>query len=35
MTWLDGRSNFEMTEIQANVTIPASRFAKPAPAKPY
>lgn len=35
MTWLDGRSNFEMTEIQANVTIPATRFARPAPPKPY
>ena len=27
MTWLDGRSNYEMSEIQANVTIDAARFA--------
>ena len=34
-TWLDGRANYEATEVQANVTIPAARFARPAPAKPY
>lgn len=35
MTWLDGRSNFEMSEIQSNVAIDAARFARPAPPKPY
>jgi hypothetical protein len=35
MTWLDGRSNYELSEIQPNVTIPATRFARPAPPKPY
>ena len=34
MTWLDGRSNYEMSEIQPNVTIDAARFARPAPPKP-
>ena len=34
MTWLDGRSNYEMSEIQANVAIDAARFARPAPPKP-
>lgn len=34
-TWLDGRANYEATEVQANVTIPADRFARPAPARPY
>lgn len=34
MTWLDGRSNYEMTEIQPNVAIDAARFARPAPPKP-
>ena len=28
-TWLDGRSNFVLTEIQPNVNIPADRFAGP------
>jgi hypothetical protein len=35
MTWLDGRSNYEIEEIQANVNIDAARFARPAPPKPY
>lgn len=35
MTWLDGRSNFELTEVQPNVAIPESRFARPAAPKPY
>jgi hypothetical protein len=34
-TWLDGRANYEATEIQANAAIPADRFARPAAAKPY
>jgi outer membrane lipoprotein-sorting protein len=35
MSWLDGRSNFEMTDVQPNVTVDAARFARPAPPKPY
>ena len=35
MTWLDGRSNFEMAEIRPNVAVEAARFARPAPPKPY
>jgi hypothetical protein len=33
-TWLDGRDNFEMTQIRANVPVEATRFRKPAPAVP-
>jgi outer membrane lipoprotein-sorting protein len=33
--WFDGRSNFEITEVQPNVAIDAARFAKPSPPKPY
>jgi hypothetical protein len=29
MTWLDGRENVELTEIQPNVSVDAARFAKP------
>lgn len=29
MTWLDGRENVELTEVQANVAIEAAKFAKP------
>jgi len=29
--WLDGRENFELTEVQANTAIDATKFAKPAP----
>ena len=29
-TWLDGRSVFQLTEVQPNVTIPPARFARPA-----
>jgi len=32
--WTDGRSEFEMTDIQPNVPIDGSRFAKPVPARP-
>lgn len=32
-TWLDGRAITELTEIQPNVPIDASKFAKPAPSK--
>jgi photosynthetic reaction center cytochrome c subunit len=28
-TWLDGRSVFQLTEVQPNPTIPADRFARP------
>ena len=34
MTWLDGRDNFELTQIRANTTIDAAKFAKPAPSTP-
>jgi len=32
--WTDGRSEFEMGEIQPNMSIDSARFAKPAPSKP-
>ena len=35
MTWLDGRSNFELSEVQPNVAIDAAMFARPAPPNPY
>ncbi len=31
VTWLDGRENFELSEVQANVPIDAAKFVKPAP----
>jgi hypothetical protein len=31
VTWTDGRSSAELTEVQANVPIDASKFAKPTP----
>jgi photosynthetic reaction center cytochrome c subunit len=31
MTWLDGRENVELSEVQPNVPIDAAKFAKPAP----
>ena len=34
-TWLDGRSNYELSEVQPNVAIDAAVFDRPAPAKPY
>ena len=34
-TWLDGRSNFELAEVQPNVAIDDARFARPAPPTPY
>lgn len=30
VAWLSGRSQFELTEVQPNVQIPAARFARPA-----
>jgi hypothetical protein len=35
MTWLDGRSSFEIEEYDTNVAIDAARFNRPAPPKPY
>jgi len=32
VTWTNGQSTWRVTEIQADTTIPATRFAKPAPA---
>ena len=29
-SWLSGRSQFELTEVQPNVQIPAARFTRPA-----
>ncbi len=29
-TWLDGRSEFQLTAVQPNVNVPADRFARPA-----
>jgi photosynthetic reaction center cytochrome c subunit len=34
MTWTDGRSTTELTQVQTNVAIDAARFAKPAPPAP-
>ena len=33
-TWTDGQTTMEFSEIQPNLALNASRFAKPAPAKP-
>ena len=34
VTWLDGRSTYELTELRPNVPIEAAKFAKPAPSQP-
>ena len=34
VTWLDGRSTTELTDVQPNVTIDAAKFAKPAAPSP-
>ena len=34
VTWLDGRSTYELMSVQPNAAIDASRFAKPAPSAP-
>jgi photosynthetic reaction center cytochrome c subunit len=34
VTWLDGRSTFELTEVQANAPIDAAKFAKPSAPAP-
>jgi len=31
VSWLDGKENVELTEVQPNVPIDAAKFAKPAP----
>ena len=31
LAWLDGRENFEISQVQPNVAIDAARFTKPAP----
>ena len=33
VAWLDGRSTYELTEVQPNVSVDATRFAKPAPGR--
>jgi photosynthetic reaction center cytochrome c subunit len=33
-TWVDGQSTFELSDVQPNVSIEASKFAKPATASP-
>jgi hypothetical protein len=35
VTWLDGRSNVELSEVQPNAAIPEARFTRPGPPKPY
>ena len=30
VTWLDGRSTFELTDVRANVPVDAAKFARPA-----
>ena len=34
VTWLDGRSTYELSELRANVPVDAARFAKPAQPQP-
>jgi hypothetical protein len=34
VSWLNGRSIFDLTEVRPNVQIDAARFAKPAPSVP-
>jgi hypothetical protein len=34
VSWLDGQTMYEMSEIQPNVPVDAAKFAKPAPPKP-
>jgi photosynthetic reaction center cytochrome c subunit len=34
VTWTDGRSTFELSEVQPNASIDAAKFARPAPAPP-
>jgi len=34
VTWTDGQSTTQLTEVQANVSVDAAKFARPAPAPP-
>jgi outer membrane lipoprotein-sorting protein len=34
ITWTDGRSTIELSQVQPNVRIQAAQFAKPAAPKP-
>jgi hypothetical protein len=34
LTWVDGRSIFEMNQVDANVPVDATKFARPAPPGP-
>jgi hypothetical protein len=34
VTWLDGRSHFELTRVEPNVAIDRAKFATPAPSTP-
>jgi hypothetical protein len=34
ISWLDGQTMYEMSEIQPNVPVDAAKFAKPAVPKP-
>jgi outer membrane lipoprotein-sorting protein len=34
VTWTDGQATTELTEVQPNTTIPATRFGQPAPIRP-
>jgi hypothetical protein len=34
VTWLDGRSHYELTTVQPNIPIDAAKFAQPAPSTP-
>ena len=34
VTWLDGRENFQLSQVQPNAPIDVARFAKPAPPVP-
>jgi hypothetical protein len=34
VTWLDGRSTYELNELRPNLPIEAVKFAKPAPPRP-
>ena len=34
VTWLDGRSTYELTSVEPNVAIDAARFSKPVPSTP-
>ena len=33
LTWVNGRDNYELSELRPNVAVDAAKFAKPAPPK--